>query len=123
MDIYHEVGSDIQLDSTNDLLFVFDTDETNQRIMRRLLTNKSSYIWNPEFGASIPARIGRTLSVEEYRDAVNAITAAVLEDDDVLKDPAPEINLQAIRNGFVCYIRYYNKSNTEHDTTLAFEVT
>lgn len=116
MDVHHIIGDDILLDKSNDLLFVFDTDETNQRIMRRLFTNKGTYIWNAKWGASIPWRVGDTLSAEVYREIVNEIRAAVLEDDDVAKDPPPEITIEQISNGLICYIRYYNLSEDEHDT-------
>ena len=122
MDVYHEIGDDIQLDSTNDLQLVFDTNETNQRIMRRLFTNKGTYIWNAAFGASIPWKLGETLSVEAYRDVINQVTAAVLEDDEVAKDPPPEISIKTTTNGLICYIRYYNLSSEEHDT-ITFKVT
>jgi len=122
MDIDHTNGSDLKLNSSNDLAFVFDTDETNQRIMRRLFTNKGSYIWNPTWGASIPWKIGEPLSVEEYTQIKNDVTAAVLEDDNVAHDPAPEITLEIINNGLVCYIRYYNTSSDKHDT-ISFRVT
>ena len=122
MDIYHEIGDDIQLDSTNDLLFVHDTTETNQRIMRRLFTNKGTYIWNSKFGASIPWKVGESLSLEVYKDIVNQVTASVLEDDDVAKSPPPEINIKTTSNGLICYIKYYNLSSDEHDT-ITLQVT
>ena len=122
MDISHEIGDDIRLDSTNDLAFVFDTDETNQRIMRRLFTNKGTYIWNAKWGASIPWKVGETLSLELYNLVVNEVTAAVLEDEDVAKDPPPEISIKTTNNGLICYIRYYNTSSDKHDT-ISFRVT
>lgn len=122
MDIYHVIGNDLQLNASNDLAFVFDTDETNQRIMRRLFTNKGTYIWNPTWGASIPWTIGETLSVAAYKQIVNDVTAAVLEDKDVAQDPAPEITLDTTDNGLICFIRYYNTSSDKHDT-ISFKVT
>lgn len=115
MDVHHIIGDDILLDKSNDLAFVFDTDETNQRIMRRLFTNKGTYIWNAKWGASIPWRVGDTLSAEVYREIVNEIRAAVLEDGNVAKDPLPEITIEQSSNGLICYIRYYNLSEDEHD--------
>jgi len=122
MDIHHIIGSDILLDKSNDLSFVFDTNETNQRIMRRLFTNKGTYIWNAKWGGSIPWKIGEMLSLEVYREIVNEVTAAVLEDDDVAKDPPPEIKIETTSNGLICYIKYYNLSEDKHDT-VALRIT
>lgn len=116
MDVYHIIGNDIQLDSTNDLQLVFDTNETNQRIMRRLFTNKGGYIWNSKWGASIPWKIGEPFSQEVYQDIIKEVKAAVLEDDDVAKDPPPVIQIETVFNGIICYIRYYNLASNEHDT-------
>lgn len=58
-DLSLEWGADLELTADGDLKLVNGSDETRQSIIRRLLTNTGSYIWAPEYGAGLPARIGR----------------------------------------------------------------
>ena len=121
MDAYHVIGDDLTLDADNDLAIVSDIDETDQRLLRRLLTIKTSYIWNQDFGASVPKYIGEPLSLEVINQIKSDIKAELFKDAAVSKSPAPEINFQSLTTGFNCSIKYYNL-DTDSWQSFSFEV-
>ena len=122
MDAYHVIGNDLQLGASGDLAVVSDTQETNQRIVRTLLTAVGSYFWNPTFGTVVPSTVGEPLSQELLRRIEAEVKASLLGDDDVASDPAPEIKVETTNNGLVYTIRYFNINSEEQDT-ISFKVT
>jgi hypothetical protein len=121
VDIYHVFGNDLVLNANNDLATVVDVDETNQRILRRLLTAKGTYIWQTDFGASIPERIGVPISVEIVNLIKKDVKSEIFKESNVAQDPAPEIDIELIDNGFQCSIKYYNVQ-TQAYSILTFKV-
>lgn len=122
MDVFHIIGNDLVLDADNDLALVSGVDETNQRLLRRLLTLQKSYMWHINFGASVPKYIGEPLSLEVVNQLKSDIKAAIFEDDSVAKSPAPEIKFETLLTGFSCSITYHNL-DADKLQTLSFEVT
>ena len=69
-DLAHVFGSDLSVALTGDLATV-DTDTwTQQRILRRLLTNLGGYIWQPGYGGGLPAMIGTPVSLGQIQGIV-----------------------------------------------------
>ena len=60
-DAFHYFGSDLSLSATGDLLTADGLDESQQRVLRRLLTNQQDYLWQPTYGAGLPSYIGLPL--------------------------------------------------------------
>ena len=60
-DAAHYFGSDLQFSANGDLLVADGLDESQQRILRRLLTNLKDYLWQPTYGAGLPSYIGKPL--------------------------------------------------------------
>lgn len=79
-DIAHVVGGDLQLSSSGDLAIVDQAAWTEQRVLRRLLTNPQAYIWQLSYGAGLAALIGATASVQQIAALIRsqlALEAAV----------------------------------------------
>ncbi len=71
-DLAHQWGSDLSVASTGDLATV-DTDTwTQERILRRLLTNLGGYIWQPGYGGGLPAMIGTPVLLGQIQGIVTA---------------------------------------------------
>jgi hypothetical protein len=118
-DAGHYFGGDLQLGATGDLLVADGLLESNQRVLRRLLTNQGDYIWQPGYGAGLPGRIGGTLNEPEMD---SLITSQMYQEQSVSQNPAPQIVVNPIANGFDTQISYVEVgSNTP--TTLSFQVT
>lgn len=118
-DIDLTFSGDLSPSATGDLLTCDGLAMANQRVLRRLLTNPGDYLWHPEYGAGLPARIGSTLDVGELTGLIR--TQMYLEDA-VAHDPEPEITLTPIANGVKAQIRYTLKA-TGQPAALGFTVT
>jgi len=69
-DLYQFFGSDLNLSATGDLLGVSSATRTQQRILRRLLTNPGEYLWHPDYGAGLPQFVGSVIDVAKVRAIV-----------------------------------------------------
>lgn len=119
MDLYHWWGNDIQTSPTGDLAPVDGLDRGRQRILRRLLTNQLDYLWNPTFGAGVPARIGQlrdTLAIQ------TAISTQIMEEKSVGRNPLPVITVSPIDNGVYVKITYQD-IETGSQSVLQFSIT
>lgn len=118
MDIAHYYSGDLQVAANGDLLAVDSVIESQQRILRRLLTNPNDYIWNPAYGAGLPSRIGSTTDQAE----MNAlITSQMFKEESVVQNPAPQVSTSQIPNGLGVHIQYV-ESDSNSSTILSFEV-
>ena len=106
MDVFHIFGEDLKFSEKNDILKVFHPEEATQRILRRLLTPKGSYIWHPEYGCSVPQYIGESLTDESIENLKADITDQVLKEDFVANTPAPSVDIIPYYNYIDCVIKY-----------------
>lgn len=117
-DVWHLWGSDLTLSATGDLLAVDGSEMGRQRVLRRLLTNPGDLIFNPDYGAGMPARVGSLLDLPELdaaaRQQMNAEAA-------VAQDPPPEVGATAFPGGVSLVIRYRD-ADTGTPATLGFDV-
>lgn len=66
----HTVGGDLDLSAAGGVAVVSGTELTRQSILRRLCTNAGGYIWQPEYGAGLPARVGDVMDEASVRTIV-----------------------------------------------------
>ncbi|AVA33372.1 phage tail protein [Cupriavidus metallidurans] len=117
-DINHWVGGDIATSATGDLGTANGDLRTQQRIVRRLVTNPGDYIFHPDYGAGLPAKIGQTLDIQALR---GLIRSQVLMEEGVAQSPEPQIDVSAITNGVSVHI-LYTSSVTRRPVSLNFNV-
>nr|WP_321986644.1 hypothetical protein [uncultured Lichenicoccus sp.] len=89
-DIAHVVGGDLQLGSSGDLATVDQDGWTQQRVLRRLLTNPGAYIWQLNYGAGLAALIGATVSVQQIAALIRSQLAL---EKAVEQQPEPVIKI------------------------------
>src|SRR5258708_39308501 len=95
-DAGHFFSGDLQLGATGDLLVASSVLESQQRILRRLLTNPNDYIWQPGYGAGLPGKIGMPLDEAELD---TLIKSQMYLEESVVQNPAPQIITSSIPNG------------------------
>lgn len=117
-DIFQRYGSDITTSSTGDLQPVDGSERGQQRIIRRLLTNPGDYIFHPEYGAGLPAKIGDTVDIPNIRALIRG---QMLLEESVAKIPEPQVTINAIPGGIGCVIRYAD-AQTKTPAVLSFNV-
>jgi hypothetical protein len=117
-DIAHVYGGDLAVSANGDLLLTDSVDLSNQRILRRLLTNPGDYIWHPEYGAGLPKMIGMPIDV----DSVKAIIVSqIFLEATVQRSPQPIITVQSFPNGMFVQITY-TEADSGQTVTLSFDV-
>lgn len=117
-DLNHWVGGDVAVSATGDLGTVTADQRTQQRIVRRLVTNPGDYIFHPDYGAGLPQKIGQTLDVSALR---GLIRTQVLLEAGVAQTPEPQVDVSAIPNGVSVHI-LYTSSVTRRPVSLQFNV-
>ncbi len=88
LDIFHNWGDDLAVGNSGDLALSSGSDTTNQRILRRLLTNPGDYIWNLDYGGGLGQFVGRPVSSKEIE---GVIRTQLLEEAVIPVSPAPGI--------------------------------
>jgi hypothetical protein len=116
-DLSHLWGNDLALSPTGDLATTDVPGLTQQRVLRRLLTNPGDYIWSLDYGAGLANFVGQP-------GAASAIGAAIrgqiFKETAVAQTPEPVIQLQPdpVGNLYV-HVRYAD-AQTGITQTLAF---
>ena len=117
VDLYLDFGGDLSLSPSGDVQTVADPLKTQQRIIRRLLTNLGDYIWNPLYGAGLPQFIGSPTSVPTITAIVQAQIAL---ENTVAPTPAPVITVSSQPTGVVTVSIAYTDAATGQSSTLTF---
>lgn len=128
-DIDHYFGADLNLSSNGDLAPSEGLSRSQQRILRRLLSNPrqvsangdilpADYMWHPEYGAGLPRYIGQTLRPGVIEAAIRG---QLLQEDSVARTPNPVISVAVLQDGIGVSIRY-TESGSQQPALLSFNV-
>ena len=117
-DVNHWMGGDMTVSPTGDLGLASADLRTQQRIVRRLVTNPGDYIFHTDYGAGLPQKIGETLDVPALR---GLIRAQILQEAGVAQDPEPQVDVAAITGGVSVRI-LYSSAITREPVSLQFNV-
>lgn len=118
-DLAHIVGEDLQLGSTGDLVLVTGDDETQQRVLHRLLTSAGTYIWQLGYGAGLPGLIGSVVSQQQ----IAAIIRAQLRlEASVAAVPEPDVLLSGGLLGASSATITYTSNNSKSKQVLVLPI-
>jgi hypothetical protein len=120
LDLWHYIGGDLQFGSNGDLQTVTSVQESQQRILRRLLTNPQDYIWQPDYGAGIGSWIGQPIDEVGMKSMI--VTQMFLEAS-VIQNPRPQVDFIANVGGTITAGIRYVESDSNQPTTLSFSAT
>ena len=96
MDIAHGWGSDLQSGPTGDLALVDGASLSQQRLLRRLLTNPGDYIWHPDYGAGLARFVGQPGDEQRIRAVIRG---QIFREPAVARFPEPEIDVRISPDG------------------------
>lgn len=98
MEASHLFGNDLSVSPTGDIALSSGTQEGQERVLRRLLTNQGDYIWDGKYGAGLAQFIGQPAS----KARIAAVTRSqMFKEAAVARSPAPVINVQVSPDGTV----------------------
>lgn len=118
-EVSHAYGNDLLISPTGDLVLSSGTQEGEERVIRRLLTNSGEYIWNLPYGAGLAqflgqpiaaARIGAVARSQMFREAA------------VARSPAPSIDVQVQPTGTAILTIKYADAETGTPVPLTLPV-
>lgn len=113
-------GTDLTVDAYGDLAVSEGTQEGQERIVRRLLTFPTEYIWNVSYGAGLARFLGRPA----MKTRIAAITRSQLSREvSVAKTPPPQITVNVQRDGTVTEDIKYSDGNTGAPIPLTLPIT
>ena len=97
-DIAHRFGADIMLAPNGDIALAAGPALTQQRVLRRLLTNPRAYIWDVNYGAGLGAMVGEPT----HGARITAIVRAqMFQEATVARTPLPAVSVAADGDGAV----------------------
>lgn len=118
-DIGHWFGQEPQIGPTGDLASVSGPTRSQQRVLRRLMTNPGAYLAHPEYGAGLGQYVGAVLDIA----AITAVVRGQLAlESSVAKSPTPSITITPTSDGLTCSITYTSLPD-QQPVTLEFDVT
>lgn len=118
-DIDHTWGEDLSLGPTGDLGRVNGPLRSEQRVVRRLMTNLREYIWQPEYGGSLPARIGSLINLPSIQ---TQIRGQMLLEPSVARNPPPLVKVRQIPKGVSVSVTYTSLPDKQ-PISLSFDLT
>lgn len=118
-DVDHTWGEDLALGPTGDLGRVNGPVRSEQRVLRRLMTNLREYIWQPEYGGSLPARIGSLINLGSIG---TQIRGQMLLEASVARIPAPTVAVREIAKGVAVGVTYTSLPDRQ-PVSLSFNLT
>ena len=118
-DLSHQFGSDLVLGPTGDLAVVERAYLTQQRVLRRLLTNAGDYIWQLQYGAGLARFVGQP---QQSARISGAIRAQLLRETTVARIPEPIVDVQAGQTGDVYVTVRYADAASGSTQVLSFQL-
>lgn len=109
-DLNHVWSEDILTSPTGDLGVVSDATRSQQRVLRRLLTNPldangpPDYVMHPDYGAGLARYVGQAVDPGKLRALIRG---QMLREDSVARNPQPQITVTNVDPTTISvYIRY-----------------
>ena len=116
-DVDHFWGNDLSLSSTGDLATVDVPAVTQQRVLRRLLTNPGDDIWALDYGAGLGSFVGRPGAAQAVQATIHG---QIFKEAAVAHTPEPVIDLQPDPTGTLYVQVRYADAQTGTTQTLTF---
>lgn len=110
IDCNHNFGSDLSLTATGDIAVAQAPVAGQQRVLRRLLTNPLAYIFHSDYGAGLPAYVGKTRDIPKV---TARIRGQMLLEDVVARTPAPAISVVATTSGVSAVVQYTDQPSRQ----------
>lgn len=119
MDIWHQWGADLAIGPTGDLATVSGTLLGTQRVLRRLLTNRSDYIWQLAYGAGLARFVGQPANALQISAVIRA---QIFQEAAVARWPEPLVRVSSETTGATYAEIRYADADTGQTQVLSFPI-
>ena len=116
-DLSHQWGADLSWSPTGDLATSDTPSVTQQRLLRRLLTNQGEYLWSLDYGAGLGSFVGQPGAPTAV---LAAIRSQISKEAAIALTPEPVIDLVADQTGTIYVQIRYADATTGATQTVAF---
>lgn len=104
IDVSHNFSADIDIDVNGDLLCSDGLTESQQQIIRRLLTPTGDNIWHYTYGLGAGSYVGDSSAKLSKLKAL--LMGGLIEDATVAKFPTPIVSLSMNGPSVICRVQY-----------------
>jgi hypothetical protein len=118
-DLALNFGGDLAVGPTGDIALADGAALTQQRVLRRLLTNAGGYIWQLVYGAGLAQFVGQPGAPAAIAAVVRS---QILLEAAVAGNPAPSVTAAAGQNDSVVLTIRYTDAATRQTSLLTFSV-
>ena len=115
-DISHSFGQDVDLSAGGDFLYI--SDETQQHVIKRLLTAAGADLWMQSYGAGLGHFVGQPLNLTSI---TNATLSQIYKESSVAPLPAPTIKATQQNSAVIIEISYTD-ATTGQTQALSFSL-
>lgn len=112
-------GGDLGVSPVGDIATVGATELGQQRLLRRLLTNKGDYVWNLDYGGSLGQFVGVPVDVAQIRARIRS---QIFLESAVARTPEPVVDVNAQLDGGVYVSIRYVDASTGSNRVLSFSM-
>jgi hypothetical protein len=119
-DLSQQFGGDLERGPTGDLAIVYGGALSQQRLLRRLLTNPGDYIWHLDYGAGLAQFVGQPARASQIRAVIRG---QMFKEAVVARTPEPDIDVQFDDAGAVYVQIRYADATTGQTQLLSFSAT
>ena len=118
-DLMHYIGGDLILGNAGDLGIADGSEETRERVLRRLITNPGAYLFHLGYGAGLELFIGKPLNAGTVAGATRS---QMLLETGVAQVPPPNVTVQGGFNTVAVDLQYVD-AVTGLPVQFGFDVT
>lgn len=118
-DVQHTIGSDLTTSASGDIAVSQGTQLGQERVLRRLLTNPTNYIWQLPYGAGLGSFVGLPINPERIEAVVRA---QMYREAIVARTPAPVVTVVSSDASTVVLNIQYVDATSQTPQTLTFTV-
>jgi hypothetical protein len=112
-------GGDLSVGSNGDLALVSGPVQTNQRVLRRLLTNSGDYIWNLGYGGGLATFVGSTANAADVEAVIRNQLGL---ESAIAANPAPTVLMQTVSSVGGCVTAEITYSMSSSDDLVNLDV-
>ena len=118
-DLFQQWGNDLAVDAHGDFALASGALRSQQRVLRRLLTNPGDYIWQPAYGAGLAQFVGQPANPLQI-EAI--IRTQLLNEPAVAQTPAPSVTVSYDNLGTISVMLSYVDATNGETQLLSFGI-